>query len=124
MIIGGYILHPGVIWEDEFTQAAASQSVNKTLLNNVVIYSIPDTKLEFNIVAADSGSVSRGYFTREQIVYFKHQEQVAATIVLTYRDVDYNVIVKAGGIKVKPKRETEAISDSDIYTGSITFIEV
>jgi len=100
MIIGGYTLHPGVIWEDEFTQAAASQSVNKTLLNNVVIYSIPDTKLEFNIVAADSGSVSRGYFTREQIVYFKHQEQVAATIVLTYRDVDYNVIVKAGGIKL------------------------
>ncbi len=124
MILDGYTLHSGIIWENEFTRAAASQDIEYTLLNNVVIHSIPDTLNEFVISSADRGSGSRGYFSRDQIVHFRSLEQSATEIVLKYRGISYNVIIKAGSIKVKPKRETESVSDSDIYTGSITLIEV
>lgn len=121
MIIGSYIIHPGVIWENEMTQPAAAQQMTRTMLGNVDIKSVPLLKREMVFSTKDSGSKSRGYFEREVIDFLREAELNGTVVVVIYRGVSYNLIVKSGGVNVAPKKETESVDGTDPCTGSITF---
>ena len=124
MILGPFSLHPGVLWVNEITAPAVSQQITRTILSNIHIYHQPLSCSDIIIEARDGGARARGYFTREQIEYIKDAEHNGTIIVLQYRGVSHNAIVKAGGVQVTPKKEIEAIDDADPYTGTITFQEI
>lgn len=124
MIIGSHTLHPGVIWSNETSSPAAVQQINYTILNNIAIHSTPVHKQEIILEAKDSGNRARGYFSREQFEYLRSVEASVSMIVLVYRSVSRNVIVKAGGVQLVPKRETESVDSTDMYIGTVTLQEV
>lgn len=124
MIIGSYTLHPGVLWVNELTAPAVAQQITRTILSNTHIYHNPITNREMIIEAKDSGNRARGYFTREQVEYLRTAEQNGTTVVLQYRGVSYNTIVKAGGVQLSPKKEIESVSNEDFYTGTVTLQEI
>ena len=124
MIIGPHAMHPGVIWVNEITAPAVMQQIDRTILNNIHIYHNAITKKEMIVEARDGGNRSRGYFTREQIDYLRDAEMHGTTVVVQYRGVSYNMIVKAGGVQALPKKEVETIDNADPYTGTITFQEI
>ncbi len=124
MILGPYTLHPGVIWVNEGSTPAATQQISYTILNRVSVHSTPNQNIEIELEAKDSGNKGRGYFSREQFDYLKESEQNATIINIIYRSVSHSVIVKAGGVQLTPKRETESVDDTDMYIGTVTLQEV
>lgn len=124
MILGPHTLHRGVLWVNEITAPSVAQQVDRTILSNIHIYSNPLVKREMIIEARDSGSTARGYFTREQVEYLKDAELNGTTVVLQYRGVSYNTVIKAGGVQLTPKKEIETVDNADPYTGSVTLQEI
>ena len=124
MIIGPYTLHPGVLWVNEITTPAVAQQIDRTILDNIHIHHSPILKKEMIIEARDSGNRVRGYFTRSQVDYLRAAEQNGTTVVVQYRGVAYNTVVKAGGVQLQPKKEIEAVSDDDFYMGTVTLQEI
>ena len=124
MEIGPYTAHPGVLWKNEFDSPGISQQINFTIQGTPKITTLPNPKREIILEARDGGTRARGYFSREILEYLRSSEISGSVVVIEYRGVSYNTVVKAGGIKVVPKRETEAVDSSDIYVGTITLQEV
>jgi len=123
MILGSMTLHPGVIWINETTDPRAAQQIEPTLLNNVIIFTTPITKREIVLEARDGNRV-RGVFTRELVEELMDAEQNGIVIPFVYRGLTRSVIVKAGGLSLTPKRETETLNSDDVYTGTVTLQEV
>jgi len=124
MIMGSFTLHPGVLWVNEVTAPVVAQQIDRTILSNIHIHHTPLSKKEMLIEARDSGQRSRGCFTREHVDYLRAAEESGSTVVLQYRGISYNTVVKAGAVQLTPKKEIESVDDADLYTGTVTFQEI
>ena len=124
MMLDSFELHPGVLWVNEITAPAVAQQITKTILSNIHVYHNPLPRREMLLEARNSGSRVRGYFTREQTMHLRAAEESGTTVVIQYRSVSYNTIVKAGGVQLTPKKEIEAVEDDDVYTGTVTLQEI
>lgn len=123
MNIGPHEIHRGVIWVNEITTPNVAQQITRTILSYVHVRHNPLTRKEMIFEARD-GARTRGYFTREQVDYLRNAEHTGATVIIQYRGVSYNAVVKAGGVQLRPKKEIEAVSSDDPYTGTVTFQEI
>ena len=124
MILGPYTLVPGVLWVNEITAPVIAQQIDITILGNVHIHNGPILKKTIIIEARDSGKLVRGYFTRAQVDYLRAAETNGTTVVIQYRGVTYNTIVKAGGVALRPKKEIETVDNEDPHTGTVTLQEI
>ena len=124
MMLDLFTLHPGCIWENEITEPAVAQQVSRSILGNYDIRSVPLPKRPIVISAKDAGTRARGYFQRDLIEHLRQAELNRTTVTMVYRGITYSTIVKAGGVNVVAKRETESVEDTDPFTGTITLFHI
>ena len=124
MQIGPYTLNAGVIWMDEGREPAIAQDIQETLLGTVVINTTPVQKQTMTVGTKDMAGGSRGYWTRQQFEYLRSMEASGSPFVLTYRGVNYTVVVVAGSINFRPLKEIEAVSSDDYYIGTVKLQQV
>ena len=123
--LNGVTLNDGLVWTNEFDYLASSQLIVYTLLGNAVIQTMPmNTRQEIKLVATSEGSSFIGSFTREQIQAFKLLEKEGNTVIFHYEGVDYNVVVKSGGVQMSPILSGTNQNTSDLYTGTLLLVEV
>ncbi len=123
--LNGETLSEDLIWDNEFGNPSISQNVQRTILGNLVIQSLPlSGGRTINLVAVASGNAYEGFFTRTQIVAFKAIEQAGSTVVFHYEGTDYDVKIQAGGVQVTPLQPRPNQDDGDLYSGTLTLIEM
>lgn len=122
--IGAVILSDDLIWENEFEDASIGQGINITILGNVVITTNPLTGgRTVELTARETGGAIYGYFTRSQIQTIKSYEADGTVVLFTYGVQSFNVVIKAGGVSVKPLLPKEGQGYDDYYTGTIILLE-
>ncbi len=124
MRIDTFTLHAGVIWDNEITEPSAIQQLSRTVLGTIRVYRMPVSKRKLVFSAKDKGSSGRGYFSRELIMHLQSAELNGTILEIEYRSILYSAIVQPGGLNVVPKRETESVDSTDVYTGTITLQEI
>jgi hypothetical protein len=123
--LNGVTLDDDLVWEGEFDSAVISQNIQRTILGTLIVQSLPQVKGRIiNLVASGSGNSFSGSFTRTQVEGFKSLEQSGSTVAFTYESQVFSVIVQAGGVKVSPLIPRPDQSNTDLYIGTLTLIEV
>ena len=123
--IGAVDLTDHLVLEGEFDYPAAAGSYRTTLGGQVVVQSDPlIAGRELKLSSHGSTNEFSGYFTYDQIVLLKDYERLQSQVTLTYEGRTFNVVIKIGGIDVKPVIERPDMQGDSWYTGSVTMIEV
>ena len=123
--IGAVVLSDDLIWENEFVDASIGQGYNITILGNVVINTNPlQGGRTVNLTARNTGGAIYGFFTRTQVESIKTLEAAGTEIAFVYGSQSFDVVVKAGGVSVKPLLPKEGQGYDDYYTGTIILLEV
>jgi len=122
--VGAVTLSDDLIWENEFEDASIGQGVNTTILGNIVINTNPlSGGRTVQLTARNTGGAIYGFFTRLQIQNLKTYEANGTEVLFTYGTQSFNVVVKAGGISVKPLLPKVGQGYSDYYTGTVILLE-
>jgi len=123
--LDGVTLDNDLLWVNEFDTPVISQNILRTILGNTVIQSMPLIKGRYiSLVASNTGGTYSGSFTREQIIAFRELEKNTNSVVLVYETETFNVIVPSGGIQVTPLIPRPNQENKDLYTGTLTLIEI
>lgn len=123
--VGGLQLSDDLIWENEFDSPGLAQSVRPTLLGRQVVQSAPrQGGREVVLQASQEGSNVYGYFTRGQAQALKAMEEAGEPVSFVYGAQQFQVVIKAGGLNVRPLQPTVEQLGGDYYVGSLTMIEV
>lgn len=124
--INGISLSDDLVWNNQFDYPSVAQSVMPLLGGGVDIRHTPESTKgrEITLIASSSGSRYSGYFTHLQIKQLKAVEKTGSVVSFIYESTSLNVILKSNGINAKPLIPRPNIQDDDLYTGTITMIEV
>jgi hypothetical protein len=124
--LNGVTLHNELLWEGEFDDPLISQNIQRTIKGSLIVQnlSVAEEGRIINLTARLSGSSVFGYFTKTQVKGFKLLEKTGATVVFIYESTQLNVIVKAGGVNMRPLIPRPNQQDTDLYTGVLTLIEI
>ena len=124
--LGGIVLNRNLILEDEFAANLSGQVVETTISGRrVITKSVVSGKPNLVLSARRTGSQFSGYFSRDEILQIKEFERNNVAVPFIYGTQSYSVLVASGGVKVTPLLEYgESFSDEDLYTGTITLLEV
>jgi len=123
--LNGVELDNDLIWEGEFNSQVISQNIQRTIAGTLILQALPQEKGRIiNLTATETGSNFSGSFTRTQIQAFKVLEKLGSVVTFIYEDQTMNVVVQAGGVQVTPLISRPNQKSSDLYTGTITLIEV
>ena len=122
--VNGRVLSQDLVWDGEFDNESTAQEVKVTLGGHTIVSSSPLLAGELIVLTAKFSSNSiEGYFTREDVQFFKNLEKSQATISLVYETQTFpNVVLQAGGVKVYPIIARPNQASTDWYAGTITFI--
>jgi len=125
MMLGAIDLDDNIILAGEFAYPAAGQSVRRTILGRAVIQWAPVSGgRELVLEATDEGGRYKGFFTRSQVEQIKALEAAQDVVTLDTGAATYDVVVKAGGVDVRPVIDLADPDAADHYVGTVTLIEV
>lgn len=123
--LGTEKLHSGVFWVNEFSEPRVAEDVFLDVNGSVSIQRTPIVSgRKIILEAKGSETEGRSYFTRRQVILFEQWEISGIAIPFIYGSRVFAVVVPSNGISVTPVRDMEGHSDSDIYYGSLTLLEV
>lgn len=124
--LNGVTLNDSLVWVDEFDAPTINHNQKRVIHGNLIVQTmpLPSKKPTITLIAKTSGSSFIGSFTREQIVGFKLLEQNKTVVAFVYDSFTAQVIIKAGSVSMKPIFARPSRSNSDLYTGTLTLVEV
>lgn len=124
--LGGISLSDDLRLQGEFDDAVSSLNVDRTISGRLVIQKASLSKgRQFVLSATQSGNQYSGYFTRLQLEQLKDIERNNTQISFVYGTQIHQVLILPGTINVVPLLDYgDEFSDVDIYTGTITLLEV
>lgn len=111
--------------DGEITSPLSVSQVQVTLGGNTNIVIRKKSKgRELLLTTSGNGSTHHGLFTRQQLIDVATIRDAGLPVTLVHNSVTYTVIVKPDGINVSPIIVTSDNKVGDLYSGSITVIEV
>ncbi len=123
--LNGVPLSENLFWDNEFSEALIAEDYTRTILGTSIRTTSPIIGGRTIILKATrSGAFIQGYFSKAQILQFRQLEQSGQTVLFGYEGQIINVVVKAGGVNMKPHIERPNASDTDLYSGTLILKEV
>jgi len=124
--LGGIVLSDDLILEGEFDDALSSLTVDRAISGRLIIQTGSIEKgRQFVLSARRSGSEYSGWYTRTQVEQLKEFERNLSTITFVYGSQTRQVMIIPGQMKMVPLLDYGyEFSNEDIYTGTITLLEV
>lgn len=96
----------------------------RLLSGSLDVSSKPMTSRTLTLTTDGPNNVKFGLFTRSQLIDLAAIRDTGAEVSLTHGSDSFTVILPSDGISIDPISEVTSRSNSDKYTGTITFIEV
>lgn len=124
--LGAITLSDELRLEGEFNDAVSSLTVNRAISGRLVIQKGNIIKgRQFVLSATRSGNQYSGSFTRLQVESLKDYAQNNTQITFVYGSQTHEVLIMPGSIQVVPLLDYgDEFQDTDLYTGTITLLEV
>jgi hypothetical protein len=118
-------LSSDLLWVNEFQSPRIGQSIMTTIGGETVVHTDPLVGgREVTLSAERRGNAIYGFYTRQQILDIETLEQNGSIVPFVYGTQFFNIIVKAGSIRVEALLPAVNQGYDDYYIGQITLLEV
>ena len=123
--IGAVTLSNDLMWTNRFNVSMVGQSARTKINGVAVIQSSPLVKIPEIVLGSVtvSGGFS-GFFTLAQVMAIKEYERVQTQVVFVYETYSTTVVIKVNGVDVTPLIQRPNAASGDMFTGSVTMIEI
>jgi len=125
IILNGVTLNDDLLWTNEFDHSEITQIEKRTIGGTLIVDSFPKIEgREINLASVRLGNEFSGRFTRTEIQAFKELELNVTPVTFNYNGQVFNVIVKSGGVQVRPLLARPDQESTDYYTGTLILVTV